>query len=60
MNATLEEKLDRPLLFPGLTWKQFKTLELTSCTIVNNRLSGLFHNKIYLLWNRPDSLFLSK
>ncbi|WP_333099095.1 MULTISPECIES: hypothetical protein [unclassified Microcoleus] len=28
MNATtLEEKLDLPLLFPGLTWEQFKTLE---------------------------------
>ncbi|MEG4231955.1 Uma2 family endonuclease [Microcoleus sp. Pol11C3] len=25
--TTLEEKLDRPLLFPGLTWEQFKTLE---------------------------------
>ena len=24
---TLEEKLDQPLLFPGLTWEQFKTLE---------------------------------
>ena len=23
----LEEKLDQPLLFPGLTWEQFKTLE---------------------------------
>lgn len=23
----LEEKLDRPLLFPGLTWEQFKILE---------------------------------
>jgi hypothetical protein len=22
------------------------------------RLSGLFHKKIYLLWNRPESLFL--
>ncbi|WP_293335614.1 hypothetical protein [Microcoleus sp. CAWBG58] len=28
MTATiLEEKLDRPLLFPGLSWEQFKTLE---------------------------------
>jgi Uma2 family endonuclease len=27
MNTILEEKLDRPLLFPGLTWEQFKTLE---------------------------------
>jgi hypothetical protein len=25
--TTLEEKLDPPLLFPGLTWEQFKTLE---------------------------------
>jgi Uma2 family endonuclease len=25
--TTLEEKLDRPLLFPGLSWEQFKTLE---------------------------------
>jgi len=25
--TTLAEKLDRPLLFPGLTWEQFKTLE---------------------------------
>ena len=25
---TLEQKLDGPLLFPGLTWEQFKTLEL--------------------------------
>lgn len=24
---TLEQKLDRALLFPGLTWEQFKTLE---------------------------------
>jgi hypothetical protein len=23
-----------------------------------NRLSGLFHKKIYSLWNRPESLFL--
>ncbi|MEG4273682.1 MULTISPECIES: hypothetical protein [unclassified Microcoleus] len=23
-----------------------------------NRLFGLFHKKIYLLWNRPKSLFL--
>jgi len=23
-----------------------------------NRLSGLFHNKIHSLWNRPESLFL--
>jgi hypothetical protein len=23
-----------------------------------NRLSGLFHNKIHLLWNRPESLFI--
>jgi Uma2 family endonuclease len=27
MNTILEEKLDRPLLFPGFTWEQFKTLE---------------------------------
>jgi hypothetical protein len=27
MTTILEEKLDRPLLFPGLTWEQFKTLE---------------------------------
>jgi Uma2 family endonuclease len=27
MTATLEERLDRPLLFPGLSWEQFKTLE---------------------------------
>ncbi|MDQ2096105.1 MAG: Uma2 family endonuclease [Tychonema bourrellyi B0820] len=27
MTTTLEQKLDRPLLFPGLTWEQFKTLE---------------------------------
>ncbi len=25
--TTLQEKLDRPLLFPGLSWEQFKTLE---------------------------------
>lgn len=25
--TTLEEKLAQPLLFPGLTWEQFKTLE---------------------------------
>jgi Uma2 family endonuclease len=25
--TTLEQKLDQPLLFPGLTWEQFKTLE---------------------------------
>ena len=25
--TTLAEKLDQPLLFPGLTWEQFKTLE---------------------------------
>ncbi len=25
--TTLEEKLDQPLLFPELTWEQFKTLE---------------------------------
>jgi|GEM_PF-2872346 hypothetical protein len=24
-----------------------------------NRLSGLFHKKIYLLWNRPESLLLT-
>jgi hypothetical protein len=24
-----------------------------------NRLSALFHKKIYLLWNRPESLFLT-
>ncbi|WP_242722264.1 hypothetical protein [Microcoleus vaginatus] len=24
------------------------------------QLSGLFHNKIHLLWNRPESLFLNK
>jgi hypothetical protein len=23
-----------------------------------NRLSGLLHKKIYLLWNRPESLLL--
>jgi len=27
MTTTLDKKLDRPLLFPGLTWEQFKTLE---------------------------------
>jgi Uma2 family endonuclease len=27
MTTTLKEKLDQPLLFPGLTWEQFKTLE---------------------------------
>jgi Uma2 family endonuclease len=27
MTTTLKEKLDRPLLFPGLTWEQFKILE---------------------------------
>lgn len=27
MTTTLDKKLDLPLLFPGLTWKQFKTLE---------------------------------
>ncbi|MEG3928667.1 hypothetical protein [Microcoleus sp. D3_18a_C4] len=31
-------------------------VEQASC--VSNRLSGLFHKKIYLLWNRPESLFL--
>ncbi|MEG3834506.1 MULTISPECIES: hypothetical protein [unclassified Microcoleus] len=25
-----------------------------------NRLSGLFHKKIYLLWNRPKSLLLTR
>jgi hypothetical protein len=25
-----------------------------------NRLSGLFHNKIHLLWNRPESLFIKE
>ena len=25
-----------------------------------NRLSGLFHKKIYLLWNRPESLLLTR
>ncbi|MEG4306952.1 hypothetical protein [Microcoleus sp. D3_18a_C4] len=24
-----------------------------------NRLSGLFHKKIYILWNRPESLLLT-
>ena len=27
MNTILEQQLDAPLLFPGLTWEQFKTLE---------------------------------
>jgi Uma2 family endonuclease len=27
MTTTLKEKLDLPLLFPGLTWEQFKILE---------------------------------
>ena len=27
MTATLTERLDEPLLFPGLSWEQFKTLE---------------------------------
>ena len=29
-------------------------------TKIRNRLSGLFHQKIYLLWNRPESLLLKK
>ena len=39
------------------------SFKLRCCTIFNylfrNRLSGLFHNKIHLLWNRPESLFLT-
>lgn len=27
MTATLEERLNEPLLFPGLSWEKFKTLE---------------------------------
>lgn len=27
MTTTLDKKLDQPLLFPGLTWEQFNTLE---------------------------------
>ncbi|MDQ2096605.1 MAG: hypothetical protein QQW96_03035 [Tychonema bourrellyi B0820] len=41
-------------------WHGFK---LRYCAILNkpfmNRLSGLFHKKIYSLWNRPESLLLS-
>lgn len=27
MTAILEDRVDQPLLFPGLSWEQFKTLE---------------------------------
>ena len=47
-----------PMLNNGARYQ----LELRYCTILNklcmNRLSGLFHNKIHSLWNRPESLFL--
>ncbi|MEG4167094.1 MULTISPECIES: hypothetical protein [unclassified Microcoleus] len=40
--------------------RQVGEYELIFCTILNqpfmNRLCGLFHKKIYLLWNRPESL----
>jgi hypothetical protein len=35
--------------------REQNSLKLTSCTILKNRLSGLFHKKVHSLWNRHHS-----
>ncbi len=47
---TLEQKLDQALLFPGLTWEQFKTLE-SMLDIPGVRLS--FLDKVFEIQRMP-------
>ena len=56
---SLEIALNQQLgSFLAVLFLDLDRFKLTSCTILKNRLSGLFHKKIHSLWNRPESLFI--